>query len=510
MGGAVGSRMQSAMSNPMFYLGAQSLMQTPSVGRPAPNPFSMQNILAAQQMADAQKQRQFFPELIQEIEDYNKLSQAPTVESLNALKDLQRLGTKEEQAGFLDAEVYEEIDDLDQYFPDVVTTRSEDALGQTVDGVYEPPAATIDDMGKQILQSQSLMAADPYNQLITQVSQAQNPLNPTNLANRLLTSGVPSLQQAGLAQIFKPPSYMAVDPWQNIINTRTGQPVDLGLGQSGSMMDPRLMSSGFKGALSEGISPTLTDGTPNPEFTRRVRTLNQKTERTGPATIGTKLEQLNTAKDEGRITEEGYNNQVKQLLRKQWKDNITESDRQIEKDVSKKFTNWQFQGGRFQDLKDIDQVEQVIKDFLNDKPITGNILTNRLPKFLRTKLNPDSVMSEDRILEITQRTLREILGAQFTEKEGQLIMDRAWRKDLPAKELAKRAQKMIAVLKAKQRQLNEGYDYWRTEQINIEDLFYKPARSILGFEQRDGMSAEEFIESLNLNETALRGQAVGS
>ena len=242
MGGAVGSRMQSAMSNPMFYLGAQSLMQTPSVGRPAPNPFSMQNILAAQQMADAQKQRQFFPELIQEIEDYNKLSQAPTVESLNALKDLQRLGTKEEQAGFLDAEVYEEIDDLDQYFPDVVTTRSEDALGQTVDGVYEPPAATIDDMGKQILQSQSLMAADPYNQLITQVSQAQNPLNPTNLANRLLTSGVPSLQQAGLAQIFKPPSYMAVDPWQNIINTRKGQPVDLGQGQSGSMMDTRLIS----------------------------------------------------------------------------------------------------------------------------------------------------------------------------------------------------------------------------------------------------------------------------
>ena len=133
-----------------------------------------------------------------------------------------------------------------------------------------------------------------------------------------------------------------------------------------------------------------------------------------------------------------------------------------------------------------------------------------MPKFIRAKLDPDAVMSEDRILEITQRTLREILGAQFTEKEGQLIMDRAWRKDLPAKELAKRAQKMIAVLKAKQRQLNEGYDYWRTEQINIEDLFYKPARSILGFEQRDGMSAEEFIESLNLNETALRGQAVGS
>ena len=231
-----------------------------------------------------------------------------------------------------------------------------------------------------------------------------------------------------------------------------------------------------------------------------MRTLNQKTERTGPATIGTKLEQLNTAKDEGRITEEGYNNQVKQLLRKQWKDNITESDRQIEKDVSKKFTNWQFQGGRFQDLKDIDQVEQVIKDFLNDKPITGNILTNRLPKFVQTKLNPNAVMSKDKILEITQRTLREILGAQFTEKEGELIMSRAWNENLPAKELAKRAQKMVAILRAKQNQLNEGYQYWRTEKIDIENLSYKPARSILGFEQQDFMTADDFLETLDLDQ----------
>ena len=70
MGGAMSSGLQSAMSNPMFYLGAQSLMQTPSVGRPAPNPFSMQNILAAQQMADAQKQRQFLPNLLAEQEAY--------------------------------------------------------------------------------------------------------------------------------------------------------------------------------------------------------------------------------------------------------------------------------------------------------------------------------------------------------------------------------------------------------------------------------------------------------
>lgn len=516
-----GADLQGALSNPMFLYGASILGRGQTR---APQPlFDMQTFAQAQQMADMYKRRQFFSDLAEDQQEYEgQLDRfqdfATNVGEVARDYETEYTGTQEDiLEEYTPDDTYEGVTAGFPLDPSDIDTAAyrERLLGEGVQlaptgGSPEMVDAEIGVRGTVATLGEgaslpAALAVDPVSgEVMTPAPELMaDPLSRENLTNRLLQSGVPALQQAGLQEKFKPPSLMAVDPWTRLYDQRTGKFVNMGgAGDAGGagVFDPRLMSAGYKGALSEGIPPILPDGSPNPVFASRVRTLNEKTERTGPATIGTKLRELSTARDEGRITGEGYKNQVKQLLRNQWISNITESDKQIEKDVAKKFTNWQFQGGRFQDLADINQVEQVIQDFVNDRPITGNILTNRLPKFVQTKLNPNAVMSKDKILEITQRTLREILGAQFTEKEGELIMSRAWNENLPAKELAKRAQKMVAILRAKQNQLNEGYQYWRTEKIDIENLSYKPARSILGFEQQDFMTADDFLETLDLDQ----------
>ena len=515
-GALMGADLQGALANPMFLYGASILGRGQTR---APQPlFDMQTFAQAQQMADMYKRRKFFSDLAEEQQKYEgQLDRfqdfATNVGEVARDYETEYTGTQEDileeytpddayegvTAGFpldpsdIDTAAYRErlLDEGVQLAPTGGSPEMVDAeIGVRgtearlpIAGDF-PAALAVDPVSGEVMTPAPELMADP--------------LSRENLTNRLLQSGVPALQQAGLQEKFKPPSLMAVDPWTNLYDTRTGKFVSMGGagGAGAGMFDPRFMSKGFKSAFSlygpEGIG---TD-----EFKRHQQEVDLLQERAGPAGLPKKLRELRNSLESGVITQKGYNNQVKMLLKAGFKENLTEAENQTDKEMAKQFTSWGTKGGRFQDISDIDQIDQVIQAMMDGKDLTGNFLTRMLPQPLEAVMSKDKVMAEQDILSIVQRNLRAILGAQFTENEAKRIMERAWDPALGQDVLLKRAKRMVGVLKAKQSELNRAYAYWRKEELDIDNLFIKPARSMVGYEQQDFMTADDFLKTIAIDQ----------
>lgn len=77
--------------------------------------------------------------------------------------------------------------------------------------------------------------------------------------------------------------------------------------------------------------------------------------------------------------------------------------------------------------------------------LTGPLIGAQ-PDFVRVITNPDAQNAIDVVGSVVQRSLREILGGQFAQKEGELIVQRAYNPSLPPEQNAARLRALFAVL----------------------------------------------------------------
>lgn len=70
-----------------------------------------------------------------------------------------------------------------------------------------------------------------------------------------------------------------------------------------------------------------------------------------------------------------------------------------------------------------------------------------LPRMVREVISPAQVAREDAVKNAIQATLRQTLGAQFTEKEGQALLERAYNPRLPVEENVRRVEQAAQELK---------------------------------------------------------------
>ncbi len=84
-------------------------------------------------------------------------------------------------------------------------------------------------------------------------------------------------------------------------------------------------------------------------------------------------------------------------------------------------TNWNLNGGYTKQLENLSKIDDVIGT-LKDQNVTGKF-TGLVPRVIRAFINPDSVAIEDDIRSIIFQSLRETLGAQFTQKEGERLVE---------------------------------------------------------------------------------------
>lgn len=104
------------------------------------------------------------------------------------------------------------------------------------------------------------------------------------------------------------------------------------------------------------------------------------------------------------------------------------------------------QGGAQDAAKQIAQLRDVSSALKDPKANLTGTLVGNMPEAVNTIVNPKSVAMRERVEEVVQRSLRAILGAQFTEKEGERLIARAYNPRLSEKENAVRVDRLLTQL----------------------------------------------------------------
>lgn len=117
---------------------------------------------------------------------------------------------------------------------------------------------------------------------------------------------------------------------------------------------------------------------------------------------------------------------------------------EVNKQYAGEFQKWNVSGGYANQLENLRKIDDVIATLEEAKEgganITGAI--GAIPKFIRSFTNPTSVAVEDDIKSIIFQSLRETLGAQFTEREGERLVQASFNILLDEDTNIKRLQRM--------------------------------------------------------------------
>lgn len=137
---------------------------------------------------------------------------------------------------------------------------------------------------------------------------------------------------------------------------------------------------------------------------------------------------------------------------------LTPGQKSRDQDAGKDIYLWDTGGG--QDMvAQLAQLKPVIEALESGQPITG-IRTAIQPDLLLAITNPKALQAREAVEEVVQRNLRLILGAQFTEKEGERLISRAFNPKLPPEENAKRVRKLFKQMETAAAQKQAMADYF--------------------------------------------------
>lgn len=164
-------------------------------------------------------------------------------------------------------------------------------------------------------------------------------------------------------------------------------------------------------------------------------------------TVGTKI--LNEA---GQETGYVYGPEGKPMLDKSFSPpkteaeslNLTPAEKAVDTKFAADYAEFVLGGGFAGTQKQIEQVQEAI-DQLDTVQASGPVF-GRLPQVAKDIISPQGISIREQIEQSVQQTLRQTLGAQFTENEGQGILSRTFNPNLPEAENKKRAERLLTEL----------------------------------------------------------------
>jgi hypothetical protein len=104
------------------------------------------------------------------------------------------------------------------------------------------------------------------------------------------------------------------------------------------------------------------------------------------------------------------------------------------------------EGGIGDTLTQVESLENVAARLRGGEKLSGRMFAV-IPESVLPVSHPQVAAARDDVLNTVQRSLREILGAQFTEKEGALLLKRAYDVRLPPEENARRVERLARQLR---------------------------------------------------------------
>ena len=105
--------------------------------------------------------------------------------------------------------------------------------------------------------------------------------------------------------------------------------------------------------------------------------------------------------------------------------NLTPAQQAVDSEFAKQYAEFNAGGGYADVEKNINQLKSVSERLGESDDLTGPFVGN-LPSRVREIANPESASIQQEVEEIVQRNLRLILGAQFTQAEGERLITRAF------------------------------------------------------------------------------------
>lgn len=168
------------------------------------------------------------------------------------------------------------------------------------------------------------------------------------------------------------------------------------------------------------------------------------------------------------------------------KKELTPIDIAIDKEAAKELAAFNIGGGFSDAQKSLKQLDAAINtlETTPEGTITGTLI-GYTPDYFKPLFEEQAVVVKDQVEEIVQRNLRLILGAQFTEKEGTRLIERAYNPKLSQVENARR-------LKLLQQQI---FDAARNKQQAYN--FYQQNGTIKGFAGTLYTKTGQFLEEYN-------------
>ena len=157
-------------------------------------------------------------------------------------------------------------------------------------------------------------------------------------------------------------------------------------------------------------------------------------------------------------------------------------------------------GGRADMQSQIQNVGEVMSALEQNKPLTGTLLT-LAPDFVRAFADPESLDAQQKVEEVVQRSLRVTLGAQFTEKEGDRLIARAYNPQLSPQINARRLRKLYQKLGETAQARNAMADYfdkngtlqgYQGPEISIADLYTAVSDYMVGEIITDPATGEKY------------------
>lgn len=162
-------------------------------------------------------------------------------------------------------------------------------------------------------------------------------------------------------------------------------------------------------------------------------------------------------------------------------ESLTTAEKAVDKAYGKEYESLIPGGGLADAQKGIAQLREVsraLKD-PNGSNLAGPIL-GRLPDFITSFTNPEAIAKREAVEEVVQRNLRAVLGAQFTQKEGDRLISRAYNPALNEAENAKRVDRLLASIEKAVESKIAAADYFErngtlkgfkgTSQFTVDDF----------------------------------------
>ena len=177
--------------------------------------------------------------------------------------------------------------------------------------------------------------------------------------------------------------------------------------------------------------------------------------------------------------------QVKTEKAQQEKDlpKLTKAQEKVDTEFAKDYNEFINRGGTADVEKNLSQLDEAIGALKTSDSMTGPIVGS-VPKFARDIINPKSASIQEAVEEVVQRNLRLVLGAQFTEKEGERLISRAYNPRLSEQENIKRLERLSKQIKgaadAKQRAAK----------------YYEDKGTLKGFKGSVPQSADDFLSDI--------------